>query len=260
MSRHLKRQRERQLRKLGESVLRQGFPEDVPKEIILGLALIIAREIDVAANSADAGSRAAAVAHAAIQVSIRKTTCEVPLACGKGCNFCCHTYLSALGPEVLRIAREVRGRPDTARIVEALGATAGKTHAERHGARLPCGLLVSGLCSVYEVRPTICRKTVSARLDDCRAVFEGREAGWTTVKYFEDAARAIMYALCVALHSRGLPWFSYEMSGALRAALLDPDCERRWLAGEDVFAGVRRDTPPPGFVAMLERDASEISR
>ena len=39
----------------------------------------------------------------------------------------------------------------------------------------------------------------------------------------------------------GLPAECYEFHHGLRIALEIPDAENRWLAGEDIFAGVARE-------------------
>ena len=41
----------------------------------------------------------------------------------------------------------------------------------------------------------------------------------------------------------------FELSGGLRVALLDLDAERKWLTGEDIFAGVSSQTELPGIDA-----------
>ena len=45
----------------------------------------------------------------------------------------------------------------------------------------------------------------------------------------------------------GLQGAVFELSGALRIALLEPDAETKWLAGEDVFAAVPSQTQLPGI-------------
>ena len=45
-------------------------------------------------------------------------------------------------------------------------------------------------------------------------------------------------AFLAALQSAALPIASYELSLALGVALSTPDAETRWLAGENIFAGL----------------------
>ena len=47
-------------------------------------------------------------------------------------------------------------------------------------------------------------------------------------------------ALAGALKRARLPHVSYEFTGALNKALDTPECERRWLEGEDVFSAVQQ--------------------
>jgi hypothetical protein len=45
---------------------------------------------------------------------------------------------------------------------------------DRYYAHVPCALLVDGRCSVYSVRPLLCRGYLSTDREGCRAGFEGR--------------------------------------------------------------------------------------
>jgi hypothetical protein len=56
-----------------------------------------------------------------------------------------------------------------------------------------------------------------------------------------------------ALASVDLPSQGYELNHALLVALETPDAENRWLAGEDVFAGVDCDRPDDADRALKKR-------
>jgi hypothetical protein len=55
----------------------------------------------------------------------------------------------------------------------------------------------------------------------------------------ERAAYAI--ALKGAFKRAGLATSAYELNSALSVALLTPNAEQRWLAGEDIFRDVQQD-------------------
>lgn len=53
-----------------------------------------------------------------------------------------------------------------------------------------------------------------------------------------------LMALRGAFAQAGLRLETYEFNEALIVALEIPEAERRWLSGEDIFAGVQRDPEP----------------
>ena len=61
------------------------------------------------------------------------------------------------------------------------------------------------------------------------------------VAYFASGATYVL-ALYAALARAGLPNGSYEFNAAVVRVLDTPDAEKRWLAGEDIFAGVLAET------------------
>jgi hypothetical protein len=64
--------------------------------------------------------------------------------------------------------------------------------------------------------------------------------------------------LLAAGRSAGLSDHCYELSGALAVALGEPDAERRWLAREDVFAGVPVAQRPAQAQGMIDQYAGLI--
>ena len=133
------------------------------------------------------------------------------------------------------IRRGVAGRCD------AVGATAGIR-------RSPCPLLHDNLCSVYAARPSVCRKHSSFSVDACIADYEGRGGEIPIRRFdqeiFECCAVALLVGMRLWDERQGAV---FELSGALRVALQDPQAEQRWLAGEAVFAGVASQSKLPGI-------------
>ena len=262
MTRQLQRQKVRKRRKEGEKAVQNGLALEPDSDTLLGLAVVIRDCLTDATQPARAGG-AAEIIHRVNEVSQRKARDRVAVACSKGCASCCHTVVSVLPPEVFRIVRALRSddrlRAQIPALLERIALTAEKTHDERRGRKLPCALLQDGLCSVYAARPSTCRKTASTALADCLAVFEGGSKGWTSPRINDVAASASLYAMSIALAAEGLDWHSYELSAALRVALLHDDAEAAWLAGNDIFAGLRRDPRPAGFERSVMAAAAEIS-
>ena len=61
-------------------------------------------------------------------------------------------------------------------------------------------------------------------------------------------------ALYAALSHLSLHNGHYEFNAAVTRVLDTPDAERRWLAGEDIFAGVLQESGiPSGFSPQMNR-------
>jgi len=107
-----------------------------------------------------------------------------PLACKLGCHYCCFNQPMLTPPEALLIGHYVEGTFTArdahelfARMESILNLTNGKSHDEivkmRH--ELPCIFLKDALCSIYEVRPAVCRACSSTSAEHCEKVFESRD-------------------------------------------------------------------------------------
>lgn len=254
LDRQQRRARRRQLAGLARQVTARGLPVSAPADEVLAIALGIHDQLTDRTRD-DRASAAAATMHAVFEASMRAAPPRLTLACRKGCSYCCHNWVGATAPELLAIARHLTARPhatptrgkpsgappsfDLASLDVRLSRTRGITIADRFGAKLPCALLVDGACSIYATRPTVCRQTTSVDLAACLDEFDGRDAGgdMTVSRVVLDHAANCQLALRAALSASDLPQATYELSAGLTAALA-PDAEARWLAGDDVFAGV----------------------
>ena len=63
-----------------------------------------------------------------------------------------------------------------------------------------------------------------------------------------------------ALAAVGLPTEAFELSGALDVALAEPDAERRWLAGEAIFASLPRNVARSADVTMVANTIAQELR
>ena len=116
-------------------------------------------------------------------------------------------------------------------------------------------MLQDGNCSAYGARPLVCRQTTSLDVAGCIEEFEGTNLGSrieVSSAHLAHAGNAHVILLGV-LHAAGLPDTAYELGAALEIALSDPQCEERWLAGEDVFAALPRDVQRPADVEHATR-------
>ncbi len=191
-------------------------------------------------------SAAAQSFHALYDRTLAHNPPPQPLACRQGCSYCCHSFVAASAPELFVLAEEISCQPQDrvdealARIEAAHAATAGLDKASRSRLR-PCALLVENLCSVYVARPISCRAFASFSVEKCEQAFRtGSDDIPVPVANFQ-LRGACNQALWSALARVGLPFQSYELTHGLLRVLQTPDAERRWLAGEDVLAGVQVD-------------------
>ena len=240
-TRQQRRHLERERRKLGERGFARGLPEQPSRQEVVAAAEIVRAKL-IESHNPRRAREAAGLAHALAERSLRTHPSRAAIACAKGCSYCCHGLVGAVPPEAFAIAAAVMaggvgGRDGVrARAQPLIGLGA----AERVGRRLPCPLLVDGMCSVYAMRPLVCRQTTSLSLPACIEEFEGTEPDGRieiSSTHLAHASNAHV-VLLGAMHAVGLPTVAFELGALLDAVLGDADCEARWLAGEDVFGSL----------------------
>ncbi len=252
MSRQQRRKRERELAKLTGEVRRVGLPLPHRPEATMALALAVRDELRDRSTPARA-SRAAALIERVFDLTLRRlppAERHPPLACAEGCAYCCHNEVMATAPEVFLAAGKLRAdRGADASVLAGIVGRCGEVGPARAaGGRPPCPLLEHNRCSVYAGRPLVCRKHTSFAVAACRSEHEGRPVRVPIrpfdQKLFECCAVALLTGMRLWDGRRGAV---FELSGALGTALRDPSAEERWLAGEDVFAGVASQAKLPGI-------------
>lgn len=210
---------------------------------MMTLAFLTRRLINILDNK-DNAFRASDVANEA-QAAFERTISgdAPPIACAKGCSYCCHTFVSASPTDIFGVARHIRDihqadfEAELDRICASEDNTRNVSQDAQHDGRQPCALLIDDSCSVYEARPTGCRGWASTDVIPCQ--------NWAddipVPELYRESRGAIDHAVWAALKHHGYSKISYEISQAIRVALEDPDSEKRWLDGEDVFKDVRID-------------------
>jgi Fe-S-cluster containining protein len=184
-------------------------------------------------------------------VQERNPTSASALACKRGCNHCCHVPVGTSAPMVLRIAAAMRRDLDETELEAALARVVSldeKTHglpwSPSQRPPLPCALLVDGACSIYSVRPFVCRAWNSVDVEACRR-FVHEEAVQLRYDSFQRAAFAgVEKGMTAALREHGLDTADLELTAAIRVALENTDACERWLAGDPVFAGCEAKRVP----------------
>jgi len=247
MGRLQRRQRLRAVQKLAGEIELTGLPLPLHMEHMGALAASLTQILGRSSDSQRAG-RAARFIHAVVEKSsARHRSAAGEIACRKGCAFCCKNYVSATPPLIFAVADALRANLNPAaggRIRAAEKLTRGLTLTVRRAGHQPCALLLDDVCTVYAARPLACRTFVSTNLAACEQ--------WAPEIPVPEVSKRIRsacaQALLAAMRAHGLPLHSYELNHAVVLALDEPDAERRWLGGEDVFAPVARDDSADGIL------------
>jgi hypothetical protein len=249
MSQQRRLEFEDELGRLARKVRRDGLPFPHRPEATMALAVAVRDELAKTANPSRAAN-AAALANRVFDLTMR-TMPPAPsggeIACRAGCTYCCHNMVMATAPEVFLAARELRSRHDP----QFVTAVAGRCDAFAIDAgvrKSPCALLHDNLCSVYAARPTVCRKHTSFAVAACLADYEGRGGSIPIRRFDQGVFECCAVALLIGVRLwNGRQGAVFELPGALRVVLRDPEAEERWLAGESVFAGVASQAKLPGL-------------
>ena len=154
-----------------------------------------------------------------------------PSACRRGCHFCCHLPVETTVPQVLVIADHLSrnfGPLEMHELRERIDGYEARVASHPSGKGLGlCPLNVDGACSVYEVRPTICRSYNSTDAGACERSFA---KGWQApipIDYGPLGAEiAVQAGYSIAGLIQGRPYLSVSLVPALRTALDHPEAYR----------------------------------
>lgn len=154
--------------------------------------------------------------------------------CKKGCGHCCRVKVVCSPLEALVVARHVRETLSSAsrehlnralsRLLEETRGANWETRAE-----LPCPFLEEGACSVYKVRPFVCRGYISLDVRDCLAPRPN------LISFDEDRqmlAEVFSHATMLACRAAGLGEAEMvDFHEGLEVFLTDDDAGSAWLEG-----------------------------
>jgi len=169
------------------------------------------------------------------------------VACKMGCNYCCHLQVSCAAPETIRVAEHLK-KTRTPRQLSAIvlkmrahrAYRASLTKKQRScGNVAPCPFLgKKGECTIYEVRPLVCRTYHSFNVKQCERVFLNPEKRLDVDMFVEpcDTRDALAWALHDASEKVKIPSYDVELIGAVLIALDNPNAATLWRQGVDIFA------------------------
>jgi len=170
------------------------------------------------------------------------------LHCKKGCSFCCRKPGVLISvPELLRILHYVSEEFDEA-AVSALRERSSTYAAQVAGQDLhgpsdtsvPCPLLVDDLCSVYDVRPLVCRGYNSTSVDACRRAHSDPAVLVPIFAPLKDVTDAATVGMAQRLREAGLSDAMVDLGTALHTALEADAGVESILRGELDLKGAER--------------------
>lgn len=168
------------------------------------------------------------------------------VACKSGCNYCCHSQVNIIPIEALLISAFIKkeftvtqmGALNTG-IAKARSMTAGKTLEQVYAIKddLPCLFLKFGKCSIYKIRPSICRSWNSLDSAACKTAYDSVDIGSSITG---SPARNYIFGTTRALFEELSQAFSLQSStlmlhNAIGDCLANPDPLGQWTSGKDVF-------------------------
>lgn len=167
------------------------------------------------------------------------------IACQRGCSWCCRgLHVEVLAPEALNIARHLRDSLDRESLSALEAGLAvhvrnarGTSSQQLWRAQTPCIFLEqqSGACTIYPVRPVVCRLHHSLDRAKCERAATDRDTTIPRHHSAEDLYGLAQAALLLSCEERGLDARSLELASAVQLALGGPDAAERWAHGESVF-------------------------
>lgn len=166
------------------------------------------------------------------------------LACGK-CSFCCYKKVDVSPLEAFLIVDYVRKNfpaDQGEKIKEQARSNFERTKPlsddQQKAQNIACPLLKDGRCSVYAVRPFVCRRDHSMKVEDCEEVFNNPESPLDGQRLVPILTRLSTVALATmaAHHKLNLDFRCYDISAAVFEALDQPETFRRWRERKKPFS------------------------
>lgn len=171
---------------------------------------------------------------------------ERRIACKNGRSSCCHANVEVTIVEAIAVARRVAADDGlTASVLATAPKVAGMPPWTRYDLRIPCPLLRDGACSIYDVRPRVCRAHVSYEVALCEEVLTSGNsralAPMVTFGWPRTVSKAVGHGTLGAIAHECLQSCTVEMTAAVAAILRQPKPVARWLDKASVFAPYAAD-------------------
>jgi Fe-S-cluster containining protein len=174
-----------------------------------------------------------------------ETPLPQPIVCRPGCDFCCYLQVELTPPEALLLGRRIEenfSRDAKVRLLASLERSwnlkAGKSKQEiaRIRRELPCPLLRDRRCSVYPVRPLLCRAMHALDAGQCASASRSQDlAPVDHYAHRREFIIAIAKGLADGCRALGCQCGSLDLTGAILDYFGEPKPAERWIMGEAVF-------------------------
>jgi Fe-S-cluster containining protein len=172
---------------------------------------------------------------------------ELPhaIACREGCNFCCFNQVEVTPPEALLIGRYLAQNFSQAekddllrRVSRSLNLKDGKSKKKiaRMRQKLPCALLLDGRCSIYGVRPLVCRAMHAFAAGACEEeLLKGTLGPGEFYAHRYEFIWSISSGLQTGGREVGCQTGVVDLDLAIKEVLTQENPAARWVIGENVF-------------------------
>ncbi len=165
-----------------------------------------------------------------VQTSFDRQTID----CKAGCSHCCNVRVEALEPEIFFIAQELRKNPPDILedVIESLrqhAATVKDVSIQDY--HFQCPFLKDHLCSIYPVRPAVCRKVHSFDVEKCKTPGAKIPQSLNIILKSD----ALIKGMANAYNQVKLAASGHEIGQAVLLALTDEAAETKWYNGEPFF-------------------------
>ena len=245
--RQQRRKLRRELVERGRRALDGGLPQPTSNDDALGIALALYDGLADTTVETRAG-RLAEATQTMLDRTIARQTAGLAIDCRKGCAHCCRQRVTCTAPEIFRVAHWMRanaqrhGVPAHATLAADAAFATVDAAPGANPSRRPCVMLLDEACSIYAGRPIPCRSLLSMSASACRMAMADPATAEPVplVTGAMDIAEVVRTLMLSAVAAHGLGDAGYDLAAGLGVALAAPGAEARWLAGEDVFAGLRR--------------------
>ena len=182
----------------------------------------------------------------AIQKFVSRESLPEPLDCKPGCHFCCYNLPAITPPEALLMGHYVeqtfsdQKKEELADSIDKIlkhidGLSPYEVIMMRH--ELPCIFLENGMCSVYQVRPVVCRTCTSTSAEHCKMIFESQNhmARLRCYQYIREIFQTVQTDLINSCRELGYQSDLVHVAEGIRDYLKHPNPIQAWLEGEIVF-------------------------
>lgn len=167
-----------------------------------------------------------------------------PIACKKGCSFCCYIKVSISAYEIFPIVEYLKNNYSTTDTQQILSdAKNNSVQISKMSAKeqlltnIKCPLLVNGICVSYPVRPLSCRSYHSTKLSNCEDMYEHPELdeSSTETPSIKMGLMAATKGINDAFTQSGYDSRIYDLSHALIEGIENPKSFKRWRDKKTAF-------------------------